>query len=308
MRRGACAAAIAILALATVVSGCSGGSSSASGDVAAAPSSTAAGSSKPSLTLLPVPKQPLSGTLTADLRQSSRDVALGRFQVWLTNGLEKPVTPSRIVYRDPQLSVPVEGQRLREIPSGSFRGFPLELVEPTCASDPGPPRLTVTYGARTLDVEVEDETSVVGRWSTRRCEELAVEEVAHLAWAGGFEVQGTGRDAVALFELVATPTGQPGGALTIDTVGGTPVFTAADGDYWTVDRTVRSDGPVVRLELPAQPARCDAHAFGDSGGPTAFLVNVHVRGRGAGQILVRMSPEVTAEAIAYAVRTCGIEE
>jgi len=260
------------------------------------------------LTILPIPKEPLSGTLTADLRQSSRDVALDRFQVWITNGLKRPVTPTRIVYADPMLSVPVAGQRLRRIPSGGYRGFPLDLVEPTCVANPGPPTLRVTVGGRTREVEVEDETSVVGRWSASRCEELAVSEIAKLEWAGDFEVTGSGRSSVALFELVATPTGRSGGVLTIDTIGGTPLFTSADGDYWTVNRTIRSDGPVVRIDLPAQPARCDPHAFGDSGGATAFLVNVHLRGRGPGQILLRMSPEVSREAFGYAVRTCGIKE
>jgi hypothetical protein len=46
---------------------------------------------------------------------------------------------------------------------------------------------------------------------------------------------------------------------------------------------------------------------GPSGSPTAFLVNVRIDGAGRGQILLRMSPEVSAEAIDYAVTTCGIE-
>ncbi len=94
-------------------------------------------------------------------------------------------------------------------------------------------------------------------------------------------------------------------------MGGTPLFTSADGDFWTVGQRVRSDGPAVTMELPAQPARCDSHAFGSATGGTTFFVNLTI-GTGqaarAGQIRLAMSPEVTAEAFAYAAEVCGWEE
>jgi len=84
-------------------------------------------------------------------------------------------------------------------------------------------------------------------------------------------------EAVALFRLTATPTGRAGGgAFTVDTVGGTPLFTSADGDFWTVGQRVRSDGPAVTMELPAHPARCDSHAFGAATGGTTFFVNITI--------------------------------
>ena len=58
--------------------------------------------------MLPAPEKTLSGELTAELQQSSRDVALGRFQVWITNGLQEEVRPRRIVYRDALLTGPLE--------------------------------------------------------------------------------------------------------------------------------------------------------------------------------------------------------
>ena len=296
-------AALVIVALG--LSGCAADDSKGLDKLDRRESSSPSPSPTKSLSMLPQPTPTLTGTLTAELQQSSRDVALGRFQVWITNGLERQVSPTRIVYRDQQLTRPVVGQRLRPIPSGSYRGYPLELVEPTCQGSPGQATVTVRYDGRTAQLPVEDETSVVGRWSDRRCEERAIAAIATLDWAGGIEVQGSGPDAVAIFRLTATPTGRPGGVLHIDTVGGTPLFSAADGDFWTVGGTVRSDGPPMSFDLPAQPARCDPHAFGDSGGATAFLVNVRVEDRGRGQILLRMSPEVSNEAFGYAAKACG---
>ncbi|MET0523644.1 MAG: hypothetical protein ABWZ91_02515 [Nocardioides sp.] len=81
--------------------GCSSGDSGTSG--ATEPSDTPSSPTK-TLTLAPPSEEPLSGTLTAELQQSSRDVALGRFQVWITNGLDHEIKPKRIVYRDVQLS------------------------------------------------------------------------------------------------------------------------------------------------------------------------------------------------------------
>ena len=86
-----------------VLGGC--GSSGSEGAAASAPSP----SPVKTMTMLPAPEKTLSGELTAELQQSSRDVALGRFQVWITNGLQEEVRPRRIVYRDALLTRPVRG-------------------------------------------------------------------------------------------------------------------------------------------------------------------------------------------------------
>ena len=259
--------------------------------------------------MLPAPERTLSGTLTAELQQSSRDVALGRFQVWITNGLPRGIKPRRIVYQDALLTRPVLGGRLRPIPSGAYRGYTLDLVEPVCGQTPGKATVTVTYDDDVETFPVDDETGVVERWADERCDEIAVERIADLEWTSGIEVQGSGSDAVALFRLTATPTGRAGGGeLTVDTVGGTPLFTSADGDFWTVGQRVRSDGPVVTMELPAQPARCDSHAFGAATGGTTFFVNITIGQSRPAQIRLAMSPEVTAEAFEYASEVCGWDE
>ena len=121
------------------------GGCASSGSESAAPSAPSSSPVK-TLTMLPAPEKTLSGELTAELQQSSRDVALGRFQVWITNGLQEEIRPRRIVYRDALLTKPVEGERLRAIPSGSYRGYPLELIEPTCGGEEAGATVTVFYG------------------------------------------------------------------------------------------------------------------------------------------------------------------
>jgi hypothetical protein len=293
-----------VLVAVLVVAGCSG--SGGSSDATGSSGDPSSGSPSPvrTITLPPVSTPPLSGKLTAELQQSSRDVALNRFQVWITNGTPHDIVPTRIVYHDAMLTHSVVGGRLRPMPSGSHRGFTLDLIEPTCDGSHGKQTVTVSYAGTTETLPIADETSVVGRWSDARCEELAVARIATLEWTG-VKVEGSGSDAIALFELTATPTGRPGGVLHLDTVGGTPIFTAADGDFFTVDGTVRSDGEPQTFDLRAQPARCDPHGFGDSGGATNFLVNLRIDGRGKGQIPLRMSPKLSAAAFAYAAHTCG---
>lgn len=44
--------------------------------------------------------------LVADLRQSSRDAALGRMQVWVGNPTDADVTPTAIAYVDPHSRAP----------------------------------------------------------------------------------------------------------------------------------------------------------------------------------------------------------
>ena len=190
------------------------------------------------------------------------------------------------------------------IPSGSYRGYPLELVEPTCGGEETGATVTVTYGpGDSVEIPVDDETQVVGRWSKERCAERAIERVAALEWSPGMRIEGSGADAVALFRLTAHPTGRDG-SFTIDTVTGTPLYTSADGDFWTVDEVVTGTGPETTVELPAQPARCDVHAFGSATGGTTFFVNVTIDGEPA-QVRIAMSPEVTDEAFSYAAEVCG---
>ena len=297
MSRSVARAFVGALLGVLVLGGCA-----SSGSESAAPSSPSSSPVK-TLTMLPAPEKTLSGELTAELQQSSRDVALGRFQVWITNGLQKEVRPRRIVYRDALLTKPVEGERLRGIPSGSYRGYPLELIEPTCGGEEAGATVTVFYGGESVEIPVDDETQVVGRWSKERCAERAIERVAALEWSPGMRIEGSGADAVALFRLTAHPTGRDG-SYTIDTVTGTPLYTSADGDFWTVDEKVSGKGADTTIELPAQPARCDIHAFGSATGGTTFFVNVTIDGEPA-QVRIAMSPEVTDEAFSYAAEVCG---
>ena len=50
---------------------------------------------------------PPTGRLVADLRQSSRDAALGRMEVWIGNDTARDLTPTRITYTDPRFRRPV---------------------------------------------------------------------------------------------------------------------------------------------------------------------------------------------------------
>ncbi len=297
MSRSLAQALVGALLGVLVLGGCA-----SSGSESAAPSAPSSSPVK-TLTMLPAPEKTLSGELTAELQQSSRDVALGRFQVWITNGLQEEIRPRRIVYRDALLTKPVRGERLRAIPSGSYRGYPLDLIEPTCGGEEAGATVTVSYGGESVEIPVDDETQVVGRWSKERCAERAIERVAALEWSPDMRIEGSGADAVALFRLTAHPTGRKG-SFTIDTVTGTPLYTSADGDFWKVDELVSGTGPDTTIELPAQPARCDIHAFGSATGGTTFFVNVTIDGEPA-QVRIAMSPEVTDEAFSYAAEVCG---
>ena len=104
--------------------------------------------------------------------------------------------------------------------------------------------------------------------------------------------------------LVARPTGLPGHVVTVDAVGGTPLLGAA-GRPWRPGTRIRGDGPVQRIELPVRPARCDDHVFMESGGATAFLVQLSLDGE-PGQLVIRMSPAGASAAITFARSSCGL--
>ncbi len=239
---------------------------------------------------------------TAELTQDSRDTAATRVAVIVANEGSEPITPEAIVYTDPRLSQSLTGGRLREIPPGGERRFPLPLADPVCAGPVDlPPRLLVRVGSLEREVEVGDDVGVIDRWVERRCAELDVEAVAPLAFT---EVRVRPGGATAELVLTATPTGNGSGAYVIETVGGTPVFTSVSAP-WQPGVRVSASGSPVQVVLPARPARCDGHAFGEAAGATAFLVTLLQDGERR-QVLVRMEPELTAEAIDFAVRACGL--
>lgn len=263
-------------------------------------------------TLTPIalpPPPPPTGKLVADMRQSSRDAAAGRMEVWIDNDTAQEIRPRRIVYSDPRYRTTLPGTRLRPIPSQSERGFPLYLPpRPACDHPDGRGTITVTYdvqgGARdTRTVRVADPTDVAGRYTSARCLELAIAEVADLRWSD--EVPWDGEEGSdSTLTLLVTPTGRPGPTLTIDTVSGTPVLSPVGSDVWRPDVTVRGTDRPQEVALPLKPTRCDAHAFAESGGATAFKINLHLGGK-PGQITLRMSTAGAANALRYAKDSCG---
>src|SRR4051794_7487305 len=140
---------VAALALAAVVAGCS------SDDTP----STAPEPSPSISTLTPVQlpsPPPPTGRLLADMRQSSRDAAAGRMEVWIGNDTAGEVSPSRLTYHDPRFRTTLQGTRLRAIPSQSERGFQLYLpARPACEHKAGTGTIRLTYGGTTRTLRVE---------------------------------------------------------------------------------------------------------------------------------------------------------
>jgi hypothetical protein len=224
-------------------------------------------------------------------------------QVWINNDTAASITLTKIVYRDSRLSQVVHGDRLRTNPSQSERGHSLQLPEPDCSAPiTAKPTLTVEYGGRTTRIPVDDSIGIVERYVTARCLELAVTRVATLSWSD--EVRRDGETGE--LSLVIEPTGRPGGVLAIDEINGTPVLGAAGGPSWRPNLTVRSQDEPRRVVLDVIPARCDAHAFAESGGATAFRIHMRLNGK-PGQIVLRMTPTGARNAIDFALAACGLE-
>ena len=296
LRTGAAVAGLLLLV------SCGGGGSEATPEVE--PPSPSISTLSP----LPMPDTgPPEGRLVADLRQSSRDAALGRFQVWIGNGLAREVDPRSIRYVDPRLPDPIPGERLRANPAGSERGYPLALPPRPDCDAPARARGTAVmrFDGRTARIRVQDEADVVERYVATRCFELSVERVATLTFDEQVPTEGEGEGSVGTLLLRVTPSGTPGGRLRIEQVTGTPLLTPETGPAWRPRATVRGDGDPVVLELPVVPARCDDHAFMESGGATAFRVNLRLDGR-PGELVVRMPPAGASAALGFARDSCGL--
>ena len=292
---------VGIVSAALVLTACAGSSPSAGPEPSPSIST---------LTALPMPDMgPPPGKLVADLRQASRDSALGRFQVWIGNGLRREINPTSIRYIDPRLRAAIPGERLRANPSDAERGYPLALpARPRCGvrTGPAPGSVAMAFDGRTVRIPVEDEADVVARYVASRCLELAASQIADLSFADQVPVDGSGKGSVGTLVLVARPTGRTGQALTIETVGGTPVLTAKGSGVWRPRAKVRGNGPTRRIRLPVVPIRCDDHAFLEAGGATAFIVHLRLSAR-SGDLLLRMSDEGAGNAIRFARDSCGLD-
>lgn len=176
-----------------------------------------------------------------------------------------------------------------------------------CGSSAKHGTVTVKYGWATVTVAVEDETDVVGRYTSSRCLELRVARVATLGWADTVPALGDGGEgAIGILTLNFETTGIRGALLTIDTISGTPILSPADGDVWRPSVTIAgAQQPGGHIDLPLKPTRCDAHAFAESGGATAFKIGLHLDAT-PGQITLRMRPGGAAKAINFARASCGM--
>lgn len=295
--RGVAAPLLAALVLPLV--GCAG---SPTAEPVPAPSSTGVRT----LTPLPAPPTPpATGRLSADMRQSSLDVALGQMQVWVRNDTLHDIRPTRIVYTDGRFSRPLRATRLRAIPSRSERGYPIALpARPACGSDATGGTLEVRYAGHSTTLRVSDETDVPGRYLAARCQELAVASVARLAWSDRVRVVTRDGEEVGVLRLLVRPTGRGEGTLRIETISGTPMISTAGGEVWRPGLTVRSTDRPSHVDLEMQPARCDDHVFMEGGGSTAFKASLTLDGRPA-TVLLRMSGPGAAAAIAYIRDACG---
>ena len=208
------------------------------------------------------------------MRQSSRDAAAGRMEVWINNDTADEITPTSITYRDPRYRTTLPGTRLRAIPSQSERGFPIYLPpQPACDHPKGTGTITVDVRRHHEALRVEDSTDVAGRYTTARCLELAVAGSPTLSWDDEVPSSGEEGDPGTL-TLVVRPTGEAGPTLTIDTVSGTPVLAPVGADVWRPEATIAGTDEPSRIDLPIKPNRCDDHAFMESGGATAFKINL----------------------------------
>lgn len=308
----------------------------------ASPGSAGAAGSEPSSTrslfsLTPVPQppeQPPSGTLIADIQQSSRDGALNRFEVWVDNDTTEPITPTQVTYHDDRFRTPMPGTRLRDIPAQARRGFPIYQPDrPACdhsatdtatntagtaASGTASGTVTVEYTVhgqhQTTTVPVSDEAEVIARITSARCLELAVAQIAHLSWADQITTTDNSSDSsdggqaaegsVGTMTLVIDTTGTPGPTLVIDTIVGNPVLSPGTLGVYDAHLTITGDQPPQRIPVPVTPTRCDLHAFGESGSFGAFAFNVHIDGQ-PGQFVLRMGTTAAKNAIDYAKASCG---
>lgn len=249
----------------------------------------------------------LAAGLTAELRQSSLDVARGQMQVWVENRTGAALLPTSVRYVDDRLPGPLVGERLREVPDGARFGFVLALPQrPGCgpaASQRGRQEVRVRADGGRWSAPVDDETDVLGRHLAARCLERAVDRAVELRWLA---VRHDGRrGSTATMVLQARPSGTPGHVVDLDSVSGTPLLGAAGAAHWSPGVRVASDGPVVRVRLEARAARCDDHVFMEGGGSTAFRVGLRLDGE-PGQLLVRMDDRVSASAVAFVRESCGL--
>lgn len=310
MRRRLPAALVVLLAT-TVLAGCGGDDSrspGADGSTAPEPSPTR---SLYTLTPVPLPPDPPpSGKLIADIEQSTRDTAAGRFQVWIDNDTDATITPTAVTYHDRRFRADLTGTRLREIPSQSRRGFQFTIPDqPACDHTDGHGTVTVDYtvdGAhRSTTVPTEDEATVVARAAANQCLELSVAAIADLHWDHRVDASdGGGEGSVGTMYLDVDPTGKAGSTLVIDTILGNPVLSPGDHGVYQADLTITGDQPSQQVPIRLTPTRCDAHAFAAAGNYGTFTLNVHVDGQ-AGQLLLLMDTTAAANAVGYARDACG---
>ena len=297
---------LAVLPLLAVLAACGGND-----DHDGAASAAATPGPHKTITMVPLPPPPPpSGQLIADIEQWSLDAANGRFEVYIDNDTDTTITPTNVSYSDERFRTPLPGTRLRDIPSQAKLGFPIYIPDrPACDRTATSGTVTVDYTVdgekKSSTVPVSDVNNVIQRVASARCLELSVAQIAHLRFAHKVTASGDGgKGSTGALTLVIDTTGRPGHTLVIDTVTGNPLFSPGDLGVYKANITIKGDQPSRTEQVPILPARCDAHAFGESGNFAAFAFNVHLDGQ-PGQFVLRMDTTTARNAIHYAKASCG---
>ena len=126
---------------------------------------------------------------------------------------------------------------------GPTAATPLELIEPTCGGEEAGATVTVDYGEES--VEHPGRGRDPGRRAAGRrsaAPRRAIERIAALEWSPGIEVRGHGRRRGRAVPADRAPDRARRGPTRSTPSAGTPLFTSADGDFWTVGQGVDGDG------------------------------------------------------------------
>ena len=255
--------------------------------------------------------------VTVDVYQTRTDAPARKLEIAITNAGDEDLTIESAEFVSSQFAEPAvwSAREGGTIVRGGFGvDLPVQLPAPACDDEHplGTVRLRFTTESGqtgSSELPAVDRYDRLPAMRAEECFAASIDAVAGLSIKTLPRIEQRGGIAVALIDVSAEPTGNPG-EIRIEGVHATVLLGIADADGGAVteaplDVMIAGTDPPTAFSVPIIPGRCDPHAVAEDKQGTIFIFDALAPDGTSSELRIAATSEVRAAIYEYIATTCG---
>jgi hypothetical protein len=257
----------------------------------------------------PAPSLP-DGIVTS-IQQGRMDIEARQLVVHVENTTAAPLTVDHLAFTAPTLDGALTYDDPFELSPGEAIDIRIDIPPSRCDVPPAPGSVELTVatgeGDATGTLTPEDPFDTLPRLNDSDCLAESVAAVAEITMPEHLRSTGTGAERRAVIDVLVTPVASGTVSMHIDGVANTTLLSNESGADWPLDLDVAAGDAPFTIELPVEPARCDAHAIADDKRGTIMGFDVSTSDGRAGRLDRPSGNSLKSELYAYYGERCGLQ-